>query len=227
MTDQLLTPADELAGGFRGELVQPGDEGYDEARAVWNGLFDRRPALVARCAGVADVIAAVRYARETTTPVAVRGGGHSAAGHSTCDDGLVIDLSRMRSVRVDPEARTARAEAGATWADFDAETQAFGLAVTGGRFSTTGIAGLTLGSGSGWLERKCGLTPDNLISADVAAVAATSGSSRRSSTGCTRSGRSSTAASSAARLSAPATSCGSCASTCRERRKTSAAGWRS
>jgi FAD/FMN-containing dehydrogenase len=167
MTDQLLTPADELAGGFRGELVQPGDEGYDEARAVWNGLFDRRPALVARCAGVADVIAAVRYARETTTPVAVRGGGHSAAGHSTCDDGLVIDLSRMRSVRVDPEARTARAEAGATWADFDAETQAFGLAVTGGRFSTTGIAGLTLGSGSGWLERKCGLTPDNLISADV------------------------------------------------------------
>jgi FAD/FMN-containing dehydrogenase len=110
------------------------------------------------------VIAAVRFARETALPVAVRGGGHSAPGHSTCDDGIVIDRSQMRSIRVDPEARTARAETGATWADFDAETQAFGLAVTGGRFSTTGIAGLTLGSGSGWLERKCGLTPDNLIS---------------------------------------------------------------
>jgi FAD/FMN-containing dehydrogenase len=113
------------------------------------------------------VIAAVRFARETALPVAVRGGGHSAPGHSTCDDGIVIDRSQMRSIRVDPEARTARAEAGATWGDFDAETQAFGLAVTGGRVSTTGIAGLTLGSGSGWLERKCGLTPDNLISADV------------------------------------------------------------
>ena len=108
--------------------------------------------------------AAVRFARETALPVAVRGGGHSAPGHSTCDDGIAIDLSQMRSIRVDPEARTARAEAGATWGDFDAETQAFGLAVTGGRFSTTGIAGLTLGSGRGWLERKCGLTPDNLIS---------------------------------------------------------------
>ena len=169
MAGQLLAPAltEKLAADFRGTLVEPGHEEYDEARSVWNGLIDRHPALIARCAGPADVIAAVRFARETSLPVAVRGGGHSAPGHSTCDDGIVIDLSPMRSIRVDPEARTARAEAGATWGDFDAETQAFGLAVTGGRFSTTGIAGLTLGSGSGWLERKCGLTPDNLISADV------------------------------------------------------------
>ena len=169
MAEQLLPPtlAEELAANFRGELLAPGQDGYDDARKVWNGLIDRRPALIARCVGAADVIAAVRYARETSLPVAVRGGGHSASGHGTCDDGIVIDLSPMRSIRVDPEARTARAEAGATWGDFDAETQAFGLAVTGGRYSTTGIAGLTLGSGSGWLERKCGLTPDNLISADV------------------------------------------------------------
>ena len=161
MAEQLLAPGltDELAAGFRGELIEPGDEGYDEARMVWNGLFDRRPALIARCAGPADVSRRSRFARETSLPVAVRGGGHSAPGHGTCDGGIVIDLSPMRSIRVDPEARTARAEAGATWGDFDAETQAFGLAVTGGRFSTTGIAGLTLGSGSGWLERKCGLTP--------------------------------------------------------------------
>jgi FAD binding domain/Berberine and berberine like len=158
---------DELAAGFRGTLLRPGDDGYEQARLVWNGLIDRRPALIARCAGAADVIAAVRFARETALPVSVRGGGHSALGYSTCDDGIVIDLSQMRAIRVDPEARTARAEGGATWADFDAETSAFGLAVTGGRFSTTGIAGLTLGSGSGWLERRCGLTPDNLIAADV------------------------------------------------------------
>ena len=169
MAGQLLEPVltAKLAADFRGTLVEPGQEEYDEARSVWNGLIDRHPALIARCVGPADVIAAVRFARETSLPVAVRGGGHSAPGHSTCDDGIVIDLSPMRSIRVDPEARTVRAEAGATWGDFDAETQAFGLAVTGGRFSTTGIAGLTLGSGSGWLERKCGLTPDNLISADV------------------------------------------------------------
>ena len=169
MAEQLLSPmlTEELAAGFRGEILVPGRDGYDEARKVWNGLIDRRPAVIARCIGPSDVVAAVRFARETSLPVAVRGGGHSAPGYSTCDDGIVIDLSPMRSIRVDPEARTARAEAGATWGDFDAETQAFGLAVTGGRFSTTGIAGLTLGSGSGWLERKCGLTLDNLLSADV------------------------------------------------------------
>jgi hypothetical protein len=156
-----------LAADFRGELLHAGDPGYDAARMVWNGMFDRRPALVARCTGAADVIAAVNFAREAGLTVAVRGGGHSAAGYGTCDDGIVIDLSPMRSVRVDPATRTARAGGGATWGDFDRETQAFGLAVTGGRFSTTGIAGLTLGSGSGWLERKCGLTADNLLSADV------------------------------------------------------------
>jgi len=158
---------DALAADFRGELVQPGDATYDEVRAVWNGMFDRRPAAIARCSGTADVIAAVSFARDNGLSVAVRGGGHSAVGYGTCDDGLVIDLSPMRGVRVDPARRTARAGGGATWGDFDRETQAFGLAVTGGRFSTTGIAGLTLGSGSGWLERKCGLAADSLISADV------------------------------------------------------------
>jgi FAD/FMN-containing dehydrogenase len=169
MTDHLLAPAalDELAPSFRGELVTPEHPDYDRARRVWNGMVDRSPAVVARCAGPADVIAAVTFARENGLTVAVRGGGHSACGHGTCDGGLVVDLSAMRGIRVDPVARTARAEAGATWGDFDRETQAFGLAVTGGRFSTTGIAGLTLGSGSGWLERKCGLTADNLLAADV------------------------------------------------------------
>ncbi|HEY3190786.1 MAG TPA: FAD-binding oxidoreductase [Solirubrobacteraceae bacterium] len=158
---------DALAADFRGQLLQAGDTGYDEARMVWNGMFDRRPALIARCTGAADVIAAVNFARDSGLTVAVRGGGHSAAGYGTCEGGIVIDLSPMKGIRVDPATRTARAEGGVTWGDFDRETQAFGLAVTGGRFSTTGIAGLTLGSGSGWLERKCGLTADNLLSADV------------------------------------------------------------
>src|SRR3954449_5410821 len=158
---------EELAAGFAGTLIQPGDGEYDEARRVWNGMFDRHPALVARCTSTADVVAAVNFARDNGMTVAVRGGGHSAAGYGTCDDGLVIDLSGMRNVDVDPAARTARAGGGATWGDFDAATQEHGLAVTGGRFSTTGIAGLTLGSGSGWLERRCGLTADNLIEAEV------------------------------------------------------------
>jgi hypothetical protein len=158
---------DELAAGFAGSIIQPADEGYDEARAVWNGMFDRRPALIARCANAADVVAAVNFARASGLTTAVRSGGHSAVGYGTCDDGIVIDLSAMKQVDVDPDAKTARADAGATWGDFDAATQEHGLAVTGGRFSTTGIAGLTLGSGSGWLERKCGLTADNLIAADM------------------------------------------------------------
>jgi len=158
---------DQLAPNFRGTLLQAGQEGFDQARMVWNAMFDRHPALIARCAGPADVISAVNFARSSGLAIAVRGGGHSAGGHGTCDAGMVIDLSAMKGIRVDPAARTARAEAGLTWGEFDRETQAFGLAVTGGRFSTTGIAGLTLGSGSGWLERKCGLTPDNLLSADV------------------------------------------------------------
>jgi FAD binding domain-containing protein/berberine-like enzyme len=158
---------EKLAPRFGGRLLQPGDDGYDEARVVWNGLYDRRPALIARCQGVDDVVAAVNFARDAGLEVAVRGGGHSAVGHSTCDDGIVIDVSEMNSIEVDPAARTARAQAGMTWREFDGATQEHGLAVTGGRFSTTGIAGLTLGSGSGWLERKCGLTADNLLSVEL------------------------------------------------------------
>ncbi len=158
---------DDLALRFRGDLVRPGDGAYDDARSVWNGMIDRRPALIARCTCTADVVAAVNAARESGLTLAVRGGGHSACGHGTCDDGIVIDLSPMSEVVVDAEAATARADGGATWGQFDAATQEHGLAVTGGRFSTTGIAGLTLGSGSGWLERKCGLSADSLIAAEV------------------------------------------------------------
>jgi len=153
--------------GLRGQLLRPGDDNYDGARKIWNGMFDRRPALIARCAGTADVMSAVNFARDNGLPVAVRGGGHSFPGHSVCDGGLVIDLSPMRSIRVDPAARTARAQPGAKWIDFDHETQAFGLATTGGTASDTGIAGLTLGGGLGWLSSKHGLTVDNLLSADV------------------------------------------------------------
>ncbi len=168
----LAAPAvEELARSFGGALLQPGDEGFDEARLVWNGIHDRHPALIARCATPDDVVAAVNFAREHELTVAVRGGGHSAPGYATCDDGIVIDLSPMNNVEVDPDMKTARAEAGTTWGEFDAATQEHGLAVTGGRFSTTGIAGLTLGSGSGWLERKCGLTADNLLSADIVTAA--------------------------------------------------------
>jgi FAD/FMN-containing dehydrogenase len=152
---------------LRGQLLRSGDDAYDEARKLWNGMFDRRPALIARCAGTADVMSAVNFARDHGWPVAVRGGGHSFPGHSVCDGGLVIDLSPMKAIRVDPAARTARAQAGAKWIDFDHETQAFGLATTGGTVSDTGIAGLTLGGGLGWLSSKHGLTVDNLISADV------------------------------------------------------------
>src|SRR3954453_2440122 len=158
---------EQLTEAMRGEVLTPGSAGYDEARMVWNGMYDRRPAVIARCSGVADVMAAVDFARAKPMEVSVRGGGHSASGFGTCDGGLVIDLAPMKGIRVDPESHTVRAEAGLTWGEFDKETQAFGLAVTGGRFSTTGIAGLALGSGSGWLERKCGLTGDNLLSADV------------------------------------------------------------
>ncbi|MBB3232568.1 FAD-binding oxidoreductase [Halomonas stenophila] len=152
---------------LRGRLLSPEDEGYDEARRVFNGMVDSRPAAILRCAGVADVMAGVNFAREADLPVAVRGGGHSVAGSAVCDDGLVIDLSAMRSVRVDPRRRTARAEGGATWGDVDHETQAFGLATTGGIVPSTGIGGLTLGGGIGYLNRKFGLACDNLLSADV------------------------------------------------------------
>ncbi|MDN3522591.1 FAD-binding oxidoreductase [Halomonas ramblicola] len=152
---------------LRGRLVLPEHEAYDEARRVFNGLVDRRPAMIVRCAGVADVIAAVDFARESALPIAVRGGGHGVTGSAVGDEGLVIDLSPMRSVWVDPRQRVARAEGGATWGDFDHETQAFGLATTGGIVPSTGIAGLTLGGGIGYLNRKHGLACDNLLSVDV------------------------------------------------------------
>ena len=156
-----------FAEGLRGRLLQPGDGGYDEARRVWNGMIDRRPALIARCAGPADVMAAVRFAREHRLLVSVKGGGHNITGNAVCEGGLMIDLSPMKSVRVDPAGRTARAEAGLTWGEYNRETQAFGLASTGGVVSTTGIAGLTLGGGLGWLMGKHGLSCDNLLSADL------------------------------------------------------------
>src|SRR5919204_90124 len=152
---------------LRGPLIAPEDAIYDDARKVWNGMIDRRPALIARCAGPADVIAAVRFAREHGLLVSVKGGGHNITGNAVCESGLMIDLSPMKSVRVDPVRRTARAEAGLTWGEYNRETQAFGLASTGGVVSTTGIAGLTLGGGLGWLMGKHGLSCDNLLSADM------------------------------------------------------------
>jgi FAD/FMN-containing dehydrogenase len=157
----------ELRASFRGTLLRPGDPGYEPARRVWNGMIDRRPALIARCAGAADVIQAVGFARGRGLPLAVRGGGHNVAGNAVCDGGVVIDLSAMKAIRVDPARRTARAEGGVTWGELDRETQAFGLATTGGIVSTTGIGGLTLGGGIGWLGRSYGLACDNLLSADL------------------------------------------------------------
>ena len=158
---------EEFRANLRGQLICPSDHGYDEARTIWNAMIDKKPALIARCAGVADVINSVNFARVNNLLLAVRGGGHNVAGKAVCDGGIVIDLSRMKSVRVDPIRRTARAEPGLTWGEFDRETQAFGLATTGGAISTTGIAGLTLGGGLGWLERKYGLTCDNVRSFDM------------------------------------------------------------
>lgn len=148
---------------FRGALLQPGEEGYDEARRIWNGAIDRRPMLIARCVGADDVVEAVRYARDRDLLVSVRGGGHAVAGHAVCDDGVMIDLSLMKGVQVDPAARTARAAGGLLWSELDRATQRFGLATTGGVISHTGIAGLTLGGGLGHLMRKLGLTVDNLL----------------------------------------------------------------
>jgi FAD/FMN-containing dehydrogenase len=157
----------DFTAGLRGEVLRPTDEGYDEARTIHNGMIDRRPTLIARCAGVADVMTSVRFAGDQQLLVSVRGGGHGVAGFSVCDGGLMIDLSRMRGVRVDAAGQTARAEGGATWGDFDHETQAFGLATTGGVARPTGIAGLTLGGGHGFLMRKYGLACDNLLSVDL------------------------------------------------------------
>ena len=166
-----VTLDSEAAQGFvegvRGPVLRPGDQGYDDARAIWNGLIDRRPALIVQCTGAADVVDAVNFAREHNLLLSVKGGGHNVAGNAVNDDGLVVDLSRMRGVAVDPSTQTVRAQGGATWGDTDRETQLFGLAVPGGVVSTTGIAGLTLHGGVGHLRRKHGLSIDSLLSVDV------------------------------------------------------------
>jgi hypothetical protein len=157
----------ELRGRFRGALLRPGEEGYDEARRIWNGAIDRHPALIARCAGADDVATAVRFAREHDLAVSVRGGGHAVAGHAVVDGGVMIDLSLLKAVRVDPETRVARAAGGLLWRELDAATQRFGLATTGGIIGHTGIGGLTLGGGLGHLMRRHGLTVDNLLAVDL------------------------------------------------------------
>ena len=158
---------DLVIQGFRGRLIGPPDKDYDEARALYNGMIDKRPRVIARCTSAADVIAAVNYAREHKLLLAIRGGGHNGPGFGSCDDGLVIDLSQMRSVRVDPTTRTVRVDPGCTAADLDHATHAFGLAVPLGIVGSTGVAGLTLGGGTGYLTRKHGLTVDNLLEVDM------------------------------------------------------------
>ena len=161
------TAVKELKGNIRGELLTSDSPGYDKGRTIWNAMIDKRPALIARCAGAADVIHAVDFARKNDLLVSIRGGGHNIAGNAVCDGGLVIDLSPMKSVRVDLKERRAFVEPGATLADFDHDAQVFGLATPLGINSTTGVAGLTLGGGFGWLSRKYGMSVDNLVSADV------------------------------------------------------------
>jgi len=158
---------EELQSTFRGSLIQPDDTDYDEARQVWNGYIDKHPALIAQCSGTADVIDAVKFARKNDIEVSVRGGGHNVAGSALCEDGIVIDLSEMRGIHVDGSQKLARVQGGATWGDLDRETQVFGLAAPGGVVSTTGVAGLTLGGGLGWLRKKYGLSCDNLQSVEM------------------------------------------------------------
>jgi FAD/FMN-containing dehydrogenase len=162
-----MVDIEALRAELTGEVILPGDEGYEEARRIWNAMVDRRPALIAKCVGADDVIAALRFAREHELIVSVKGGGHSVAGKSVCEAGLMIDLSPMRGIEVDPAAKTVRAEGGVTWGEFDRATQAHGLAATGGVIPSTGIAGLTLGGGLGFLMRRFGLACDNLIAADL------------------------------------------------------------
>jgi len=162
-----VTAINEFKTKLRGQLIQPADAGYDQARKVYNAMIDRKPALIVRCADVADVIASVNFGRENDILVAVRGGGHNAGGLGVCDEGLVIDLSSICYTHVDPEGGTVRVGGGCTWADVDHATHAFGLAVPTGIISTTGVGGLTLGGGLGHLTRKCGLTIDNLLAADL------------------------------------------------------------
>ena len=163
----ITTSAREALAEFRGALIEPGDAGYDEARAVYNGMIDKRPALVAQCAGADDVARIIAYARESGLPLAVRGGGHNGAGLGTVDDGIVLDLSPMRGIDVDPVARTVRVGGGCTWGEVDRATHEHGLATPSGIIATTGVGGLTLGGGLGHLTRSCGLAIDNLVSADV------------------------------------------------------------
>ena len=158
---------EEFRSSLQGAVLCPGDDGYEDARKIWNGMIDRRPAIIALCTGVADLVSCVNFARSNNLLVAVRGGAHSFAGNAVCDGGIVIDLSLLKGIRVDPVGRTARAEGGVKWIELDRETAAFGLATPGGTVSDTGIAGLTLGGGHGWLGGQYGLTCDNLISADV------------------------------------------------------------
>jgi FAD/FMN-containing dehydrogenase len=178
MTDQLAIPRPssgqdlaaalkELRANLRGELLRPGDEGYDAARLIWNGMFDKKPAVIARCSGTADVIHAVNFARENELLTAVRCGGHNSSGSGSCDGGIMIDLSRMNAVRVDAEARRAWVQGGATWGDFDREAQIHGLATPGGVVSATGVGGLTLAGGLGWLRGKFGLSLDNVLSVEI------------------------------------------------------------
>jgi FAD/FMN-containing dehydrogenase len=164
-----IPPADvgELRRSVEGDVLVAGDHEYETARLVWNGMIDRHPAVIVRCTRNDDIVAAVRFARAHRVPVSIRGGGHNVAGHAVCDDGVMIDLSRMRGVQVDAPQRRARVEGGATWRDVDRETQAVGLAVPGGLISDTGVAGLTLSGGIGWLRSRHGLTIDNLVAADV------------------------------------------------------------
>lgn len=162
-----MTATETLAAEFTGEVIRPEDPGYDDARGLFNGAIDKRPALIARCASTEDVRKALAHARENDLVVAVRGGGHSTAGHSCCDDGIVIDVGPMKSVDIDVEARTGRFGAGLNWGELDAATQEHGLAIPGGRVTHTGVAGLTLGSGSAWLDRMFGPTAANMVSAEV------------------------------------------------------------
>ena len=167
MTNLKEQAGETFESGFRGQLYAPGDDGYDEARKIYNAMIDKRPGMVARCADVADVMSAVNLARDHGWTVAVRGGGHNGAGLGTCDDGLVIDLSPMKGIQIDPTKRTARIAGGCTWGDADHATHAFGLAAPGGVISTTGVSGLTLGGGIGYLSRKYGLSIDNLQAVDM------------------------------------------------------------